>query len=93
MLARYGGEEFIALLPGCPADEGTRVLDRLREVTPEGQTFSAGIAEWDGQETCEELVARADSALYEAKNAGRDRFVVAEAMTNSVAWTALPTNA
>jgi diguanylate cyclase (GGDEF)-like protein len=92
MLARYGGEEFIALLPGCPADEAASIVQRLREVTPEGQTFSAGIAEWDREETCDRLVARADAALYEAKNAGRDRSVVAQAMTNSLAWTVLPAN-
>ncbi|HEU5111138.1 MAG TPA: GGDEF domain-containing protein [Micromonosporaceae bacterium] len=92
MLARYGGEEFIALLPGCPAAEAASVVQRLREATPEGQTFSAGIAEWDRQETCDQLVARADAALYEAKNAGRDRFVVARAVTNSAAWTALRTH-
>ena len=35
-------------------------------------TFSGGVARWDGTETSDELVARADRALYEAKNAGRD---------------------
>jgi PleD family two-component response regulator len=42
-------------------------------VTPAGQTFSAGIATWDTVETSDELVARADRSLYDAKNQGRDR--------------------
>ena len=76
-LARYGGEEFIALLPGATAELATGVLERLREVTPAGQTFSAGVATWDGNETSEELIDRADQALYQAKDAGRDRILVA----------------
>jgi predicted signal transduction protein with EAL and GGDEF domain len=36
-------------------------------------TFSAGVAEWDGTEGLEELVARADEAMYLAKSAGRDQ--------------------
>ncbi|MBU2663597.1 GGDEF domain-containing protein [Actinoplanes bogorensis] len=77
VLARYGGEEFVVLLPECDAAAATEILGRLRGVTPDGQTFSAGIASWDGRETADELVARADGALYAAKHAGRDRAVVA----------------
>jgi diguanylate cyclase (GGDEF)-like protein len=76
-LARYGGEEFIVLLPGASAELATSVLERLRSATPAGQTFSAGVATWDGNETSEELIARADRALYQAKDAGRDRIQVA----------------
>jgi len=50
-------------------------LERLRSARPE-TTFSAGIASWDGQESTAELIARADEALYSAKNAGRNRIVV-----------------
>jgi diguanylate cyclase len=81
VLARYGGEEFIALLPGCDAAAVERVLDRLRAVSPDGQTFSAGIATWDTEETPEHLVSRADRALYAAKHAGRDRWTVAVGST------------
>jgi diguanylate cyclase (GGDEF)-like protein len=77
VLARYGGEEFVALLPGCDASAADGVVQRLRAATPERQTFSAGIATWDGQETADQLLARADSALYEAKASGRDRSVIA----------------
>ena len=71
-LARYGGEEFIVLFHGADLDTAGDALARLRAVTPTGQTFSGGVARWDGTETSDELVARADRALYEAKNAGRD---------------------
>jgi diguanylate cyclase (GGDEF)-like protein len=77
LLARYGGEEFVALLRDCSQAEAVVVLDELRAVMPGGQTFSAGIAEWDGQESPERLVGRADVGLYEAKRAGRDRVVMA----------------
>ena len=76
-VARYGGEEFAALLPACPPDEAVATVERLRVVIPEGQTCSAGIAYWDGQEGMEVLIRRADTALYEAKRAGRDRVVTA----------------
>ena len=77
LLARYGGEEFTVLLRDCTPAEAVMVLEDLRAVTPGGQTFSAGLAEWDGQEDPERLVGRADWALYEAKRAGRDRILVA----------------
>jgi diguanylate cyclase (GGDEF)-like protein len=77
-LARYGGEEFIVLLPDAGPAEAAEVMERLRTVTPLGQTFSAGLAIWDGRETSDELIARADTGLYAAKHAGRDRIVLAE---------------
>jgi len=77
LLARYGGEEFTVLLRDCSQAEAVMVLDDLRAVTPDGQTFSAGLAEWDGHESPERLVGRADVGLYEAKRAGRDRVVMA----------------
>jgi diguanylate cyclase (GGDEF)-like protein len=76
LLCRYGGEEFSVLLPGATTEEAAEVLERLRAVTPQEQTFSAGLACWDGQEISEELVARADRALYAAKAAGRDHVIV-----------------
>lgn len=78
VLARYGGEEFIVLLPGCGSAEAVDVLARMRDVTPDSQSFSAGIATWDGAETKEQLVARADVALYQGKRSGRARSVIAD---------------
>jgi diguanylate cyclase (GGDEF)-like protein len=75
MLARYGGEEFIVLLPGVDIGHAAATLERLKDVTPEGETFSAGVAAWDGAETSDDLIARTDEALYCAKGAGRDRVV------------------
>jgi diguanylate cyclase (GGDEF)-like protein len=77
LLARYGGEEFAVMLRDCSQAEAVMVLDDLRAVMPAGQTFSAGIAEWDGQESPERLVGRVDVGLYEAKRAGRDRVFAA----------------
>jgi diguanylate cyclase (GGDEF)-like protein len=91
LLCRYGGEEFSVLLPGATTDHAAEVLERLRSVTPQQQTFSAGLACWDGQEISEELVARADRALYQAKDAGRDRIVAAarpaQAQPTAIAMT------
>ena len=77
-MARYGGEEFVLLFDGSSADQATEVLTRLQAVTPLGQTFSGGVATWDGDETSDALVARADVALYAAKIGGRDRVVTTE---------------
>ena len=73
VLARYGGEEFAVALPGSNLADGVAVIDTLRGLVPEGQTCSAGVAEWDGREPAEARVRRADLALYLAKAAGRDR--------------------
>ena len=76
-LARLGGEEFLVLLPAVNLEQAERSISRLQAAMPLAQTFSAGIALWDGQELSEELIARADAAMYEAKLAGRARTAVA----------------
>jgi diguanylate cyclase (GGDEF)-like protein len=77
-LARYGGEEFLVFLPDVGSVRAGRVVDQLRGDTPLGQTFSAGVATWDGCETSDELVVRADRALYAAKQAGRNRTMLSD---------------
>ncbi len=77
ILARYGGEEFTLALPMCGPEDATPLIERLRAATPEDQTCSAGLAYWDGEESAEALVGRADAALYAAKRAGRDRIIAA----------------
>ena len=76
-IARYGGEEFVVLLPACPPGNAPEIIGRLRAATPGGQTVSGGIAVWDGSESAESLLARADQALYAAKREGRDCVVAA----------------
>ncbi|GIF23167.1 diguanylate cyclase (GGDEF)-like protein [Actinoplanes tereljensis] len=76
LLARYGGEEFGAIFDQSKLADADRIIERLQAVNPLGQTFSAGAAQWNGSETAEELLARADVALYAAKAAGRNRVYV-----------------
>ncbi|MFZ1996235.1 MAG: sensor domain-containing diguanylate cyclase [Solirubrobacteraceae bacterium] len=73
LLARLGGEEFGLLLRDCDPQTATEATDRLRRSVSENWTCSAGIAVGRPGETAEEIIARADAALYEAKAAGRDR--------------------
>jgi diguanylate cyclase (GGDEF)-like protein len=73
LLARYGGEEFAAVIPAWPLTTAVEVVERLRATTPGGLTASAGVASWNRVESGAELFGRADAALYEAKQAGRDR--------------------
>lgn len=75
-IVRFGGEEFLVVLPDTLPEQAVEIVERLREATPGGQTCSAGLACWDYAETAEDLVGRADSALYRAKAAGRDRLVL-----------------
>lgn len=84
ILARVGGDEFALALPNCPLDRAEAVLKRLRTATPRDETFSSGVALWNGEESARDLQVRADMALYAAKAEGRDRMVRAhEAATQS----------
>jgi diguanylate cyclase (GGDEF)-like protein len=77
-LARLEGTEFGVLLPGCALGEAVDVLDRVRAATPRGQTASAGVARWDGEEPAELLLARAMDALAAAKESGRNVTIAAD---------------
>jgi len=81
LLARYGGEEFGVCVTGRTSAAVAEVLGRVQASTPLGQTFSAGVATWTGEEAPERLVARADEALYQAKHAGRSRVMVHDGQT------------
>jgi len=74
-IVRFGGEEFLVILPDCTLEQASDIVERLRAVTPDGQTCSAGLACWDFAESAEDLLERADAALYAAKDNGRDRLV------------------
>src|SRR6185312_8613575 len=76
-ILRYGGEEFLVVLPDCRREDATEIIERLRGATPDAQTCSAGLAVWKPGESVDDLVGRADRALYEAKKTGRDRLVSA----------------
>jgi diguanylate cyclase (GGDEF)-like protein len=80
-LGRLGGEEFLVLLPDTDGEAAGHVAEKLRaEVaaapSPVAVTVSIGVATWDG-EAPEDLLHRADEALYAAKEAGRDRVLAA----------------
>jgi len=95
IVCRYGGEEFVVVLPGAAADGAHFVVDRMRslaEKTPFvlGQhkleiRFSAGVAEFGRGETPEDLLKRADRALYRAKQAGRNRVEIAPPFAGAAA--------
>jgi diguanylate cyclase (GGDEF)-like protein len=77
LLARWGGEEFLAVLPDCSlADAAVVVAERLRAAVPAPATCSAGVARRAPAEPRDDLLRRADRALYAAKGEGRDRVAV-----------------
>jgi diguanylate cyclase (GGDEF)-like protein len=77
VVARVGGDELAALLSNSTVDGAIAVIQRLRECTPPDAPFSAGIASWDGQQSLQDLLHRADRALYKAKARGGTRTEVA----------------
>ena len=84
---RYGGEEFVLLMPDTPNDVAAKILDRLRIITAdldwsafsEGMkvTISAGVATMRKDEAPDSVLARADAALYVAKDNGRNQIKAA----------------
>lgn len=87
-VGRYGGEEFLVVLPNTrlkdAAGQAARLCKRVRETDINigeqiRMTISIGVAEYrHGQENWQKFLSRADLALYESKNNGRDRWSVSE---------------
>jgi len=88
VLARFGGEEFVLVLPDTPMVGAEFMLNRLLRAIERAPLqangdrielrFSAGLAQWQPEESAQALIERADRAMYEAKAAGRARVMVAE---------------
>ncbi|NVL89967.1 MAG: GGDEF domain-containing protein [Desulfobacterales bacterium] len=76
---RYGGEEFVVMLPDTTTRDAINVAQRVRENVKNScdVTVSIGISNYkEIADNLPELIRRADEALYEAKQAGRDRVMV-----------------
>ncbi|MDX1571134.1 MAG: GGDEF domain-containing protein [Xanthomonadales bacterium] len=91
-VARFGGEEFLLGFPETFADDAAELCNRIRDLVAEERfeglphdcrvTISFGVVQAE-DETPQSLVNRADEALYEAKQAGRNRVVVRDELTPS----------
>lgn len=84
---RFGDEEFLILLPKTSVSEAFKLAEKIRNCIASSPTFSekiiieitasGGVAQWDSQEQdIESTLKRADNALYQAKEQGRDRVVI-----------------
>ena len=91
LAARFGGEEFVVVLPECRLDEAARIAERIRERIGEKHvvrrssgddlgtvTLSLGVTAYQPGEVVGQLIERADTRLYDAKQAGRNRVAVVD---------------
>jgi diguanylate cyclase (GGDEF)-like protein len=88
-LVRWGGEEFIILSPNTDLHQAEQLAERLRlevqrtRLSGRQITVSSGVSQWNPGETAEQMIFRADQALYDAKKQGRNRVVVANPASSS----------
>ena len=98
-IARWGGEEFFIYLHKVDGPQGFAAMDRLRQACAArpirtahaslNLTLSSGVSVFNGgDKTITRILAEADSALYEAKNAGRDRVVLHQTAQRGLLWHA-----
>ena len=81
VVGRIGGEEFVWLLPGADSAGARTLAERLRRAVEAGidgsalpqVTVSVGLAQFARGDDAQELLARADAGLYEAKEQGRNQ--------------------
>lgn len=95
IVARWGGEEFLILLPATTFDDGFAVAERIRKtvanaaVEHQGRTInytlSLGVASLKEDESFNDAIIRADRALYQSKESGRDRVTAASAAAPATA--------
>ena len=86
-IGRYGGEEFVVLLPGADQNAGTRLIERIRNAVAAADwsdigpnlkiSVSCGMASVRTADKVDDVLSRADQALYAAKRGGRDQLHVA----------------
>jgi diguanylate cyclase (GGDEF)-like protein len=86
-IGRYGGEEFVVLLPGADQNAGARLIERIRNAVAAADwsdigpnlkiSVSCGMASVRTADKVDDVLSRADQALYAAKRGGRDQLHVA----------------
>ena len=84
-MIRWGGEEFLVLFHDCSLADAAHISEKLREAIAALRfekipqvTVSLGVAQLRPSETLNEVIERADQALYEAKHSGRNQVKVSE---------------
>lgn len=86
LIARFGGDEFVVLLPRVSLETATRTAERIRKdidgngdpKLPVEVTISIGLTAAADADDLDRLLERADGAMYDAKDQGRDRVAIRE---------------
>jgi diguanylate cyclase (GGDEF)-like protein len=94
IIARWGGEEFVIVVPDLDRQQAAGVLERIRTRLAEAQngghpsfTASFGLTDSSRADTLEQVLQLADAALYQAKEAGRDRIVISDTRPDEITPT------
>ena len=102
LVCRFGGEEFVVVLPATGLQDAIVCIERLRAsverlacppLPPGRPTVSAGVAEWHLGEGPNEILRRADDAVYLAKRSGRNRVLPARVAESGVSGHAAGSSA